>query len=102
MNRTPSEQSEFLRKALADEVTPEGIEKLKSQGQFGALTNLFPKEASGWAKQAGVRPEECLAWRRDDPTGFRAEVVVCTNAMFSPRPGMNINSYRIVRCNNVR
>ena len=97
--RTAAEQTEFLRKALNDEISPEGLAVLKKEGRFGALTNLFPAEGAAWAAQAGVKPEDCVAFRLDRTKGFRAEVVLARfQAPGSPLPA----TYRIVRCNNVR
>jgi hypothetical protein len=35
--KTAAEQTEFLCKALADEISPEGLAVLKRDGQFGSL-----------------------------------------------------------------
>ena len=101
--RTPAEQAEFITKALRDEISSEGLALLKRDGRFGPLTNLFPLEAQSWATQAGVRPEDCMAFRLDRPNAPRAEVVLVripdpsSATGHSPPP-----SFRIVRCNNVR
>lgn len=89
--RTSAEQTEFLTKALRDEISPEGLAVLRRQGKFGALTDLFPVEAKTWAEQAGVKPEDCVAFRMERDN-IRAEVVLV-------REG---ETYRIARCNNVK
>lgn len=43
--RSAPEQTEFVQKALRDEISPEGLTILRRKGQFGSLTNLFPAEA---------------------------------------------------------
>lgn len=45
-DRTPAEQTEFLTKALSDEISPEGLLVLQRDGAYGPLRNLFPTEAS--------------------------------------------------------
>ncbi|MCU0785623.1 MAG: hypothetical protein MUF81_16580 [Verrucomicrobia bacterium] len=97
--RTSAEQIEFLTKALHDEISPEGIGVLKREGQFGSLTNLFPVEAKTWAEQAGVNPEDCVAFRMER-NGLRAEVVLVNNAPLATRHSSL--AFRIVRCNNVK
>ena len=77
--RTVAEQIEFLTKALRDEISPEGLTVLRREGQFGALTNLFPAEAKTWAKQAGVSPEDCVAFKLER-NGLRAEVVLVNDS----------------------
>ena len=89
--RTEMELAQFVRKALRDEVSPEGIAVLRKNGQFGPLKEVFPKEAGRWAGLFGVKPEECVAFRAENH-GIRAEVVIFTNA---PQP-------RILRINNVK
>jgi len=89
--RTVPEQAEFINKTLRDEVSREGVVALKKAGQFGPLQEMFPVEATRWAKQAGVRVEDCVAFKMER-NGIRAEVVV-------HRSG---TAYRIVRCNNVK
>ena len=95
--RTAPEQAEFLSKALADEISPEGLTVLQRHASFGALTNLFPAEAEKWAKQAGVRPEDCVAFKLER-SGVRAEVVLAED----PALGSPHSVFRIVRCNNVK
>lgn len=87
--RSPREQAEFLRKALKDEVSPEGIAALKKQGRFGSLLEIFPEKGPIWAKQMGVDPMACVAFASGE-IPMQAEVVLLTKG------------YKIVRCNNVR
>lgn len=89
--RTVSEQAEFLSKALRNEISPEGLAVLRREGKFGSLTNLFPAEARAWAEQAGVKPEDCVAFRMERDS-IRAEVVLVRED----------EAYRVVRCNNVK
>ena len=91
LDRTPPEQVEFITKALRDEISPEGIIALKRNGAFGPLKQLFPTDAEAWAKQAGVSPAECVAFRLEK-NGLLAEVVL----------HMQEKTCRIVRCNNVK
>ena len=97
--RTPAEQAEFITKALREEISLDGLVLLKRDGRFGPLTNLFPDEAQSWATQAGVRPEDCMAFRLVRPNAPRAEAVLVRlpDTSHSPPP-----SFRVVRCNNVR
>lgn len=88
---TAQEQFEFLSKALRDEVSVEGSIVLQRKGDFGALTNLFPEEGIRWATQAGVDFNNCMAFKMERD-GIRAEVVLV-------REG---ETYRVVRCNNVK
>ncbi len=62
-SRTRAEQTEFIRKALRDELSPEGLAVLKQHGAFGPLLQVFPQEGTNWAAQAGVKPEDCVALR---------------------------------------
>jgi hypothetical protein len=89
-SRTPAEQSEFLRKALQDEISTEGLAVLRKEGRFGTLKEIFPQEAEKWAEQAGVNAQDCLAFRLDR-NGLTAELVVLRNEPFG----------KIVRCNNI-
>jgi hypothetical protein len=100
-SRTAPEQAEFLRKALQDELSPEGIAVLGHQGQFGPLQELFPAEAEAWASQAGVKPEECIAFKLER-NGLRAEVVLVKLHYFKPHTPPADEPYRIVRVNNVK
>jgi hypothetical protein len=97
--RTASEQSEFLVKALNDEISPEGLAVLRKQADYGPLRKLFPAEAEAWAKQAGVDPDECVAFKLERP-GLRAEVVLVP---YVPQvTGHSSPTFRIVRLNNVK
>lgn len=89
--RTPQEQEDFLRKALKDEVSPEGLEVLGREGEYGPLTEIFPAKGEKWVNQLGVNADACVAFRAERD-GIRAELVLLvTNG-----------SYRILRCNNVK
>jgi hypothetical protein len=90
-NHTIAEQTEFLTKALQNEISESGIEALKEHAAFGPLSKEFPNEAGRWAEQAGVKPEDCVAFKMQRD-GVRAEVVLVHEG----------NSYRILRCNNVK
>jgi hypothetical protein len=97
--RTAPEQSEFLVKALNDEISPEGLAVLRKHGDYGPLRKLFPVEAETWAKQAGVNPDQCVAFKLDRH-GLRAEVVLVPDSPLAPRPSSP--GFRIVRLNNVK
>ena len=90
-SQTPAEQQEFLTKALADEISPAGVEALKHHAEFGPLESIFPSEAPVWCQQAGVNADDCVAFKMEHD-GIRAEVVLVHNGQ----------SYRVVRCNNVK
>jgi hypothetical protein len=95
--RTAPEQAQFLTKALADEIFPQGLTVLQRGGSFGPLTNLFPAEAEKWSKQAGVKPEDCLAFNLER-NGLRAEVVLAEDSAHrTPHSAL-----KTVRCNNVK
>lgn len=95
--RTDAEQSEFLRKALADEISPEGLSVLKREGQFGPLTNIFPAQAAAWSQAAGVNAGDCVAFKLER-NGVCAEVVLVCDG-----PSKDAEApLRIVRCNNVK
>ena len=100
-DRTPPEQSEFLAKALNDEISPEGLAALKRHGDYGPLKILFPAEAERWAGQAGVNPDNCVAFKLDR-NGLRAEVVLAKPSTLNPQPSTGDAPYRIVRLNNVK
>lgn len=100
-NRTAPEQSEFLAKALSDEISPEGLAALKQHGDYGPLKKLYPTEAEAWASQAGVNPDDCVAFKLDR-NGLRAEVVLVKPPTLHPQPSTSEPSYRIVRVNNVK
>jgi hypothetical protein len=97
--RTSAEPAEFLTKALRDEVSPEGLAVLRREGQFGPLQEMFPQEAAAWATQAGVKLEDCVAFKLER-NGLRAEVVLLKLSSIE-RPASGI-AYRILRCNNVK
>lgn len=95
--RTVAEQSEFLLKSLADEISADGLAVLQRDGQFDSLTNLFPAEAQQWAAQAGVPVENCLAFKLQR-NGLRAELVLAPDSPYrTSHP-----TFRVVRCNNVK
>ena len=81
---------EFLRKALQGEISSEGIVALKKDGEFGPLSRVFPKEAAGWANQAGVKAEDCVAFKLER-NGQRSEVVLWKQGI----------TFLVLRCNNV-
>ena len=89
--RTVQEQSEFVRKALRDEISEDGLRLIAQRGTFGPLAKIFPLEGPGWAQQAGVDLDNCSAFKFED-RGLRSEVVLEAYG----------NAYRIVRCNNVK
>jgi hypothetical protein len=95
--RTPAEQTEFLTKALQNEISPEGLAVLKREGRFGSLRALFPKEADHWAELAGVNPEECVAFKAE-LNGLQAQVVLFKDSTTSDP----LSAFRVIRCNNVK
>ena len=97
--RTAPEQSEFLVKALNDEISPEGLAVLRKSGDYGPLRKLFPAEAEIWGKQAGVNPDECVAFKLERH-GLRAEVDLVPDS--PPATGHSSPGFRIVRLNNVK
>lgn len=90
-SQTPTEKQEFLTKALADEISPEGVIALKNHAQFGLAKLIFPDEYVNWCQQAGVDADNCVAFKMERD-GIRAEIVLL-------REGQ---TYRVVRCNNVK
>ena len=94
--RTIAEQAEFLRKALRDEISSEGVAVLGKKGRFGPLGEVFPDEAEGWARQGRVDSTNCVAFRMERE-GVRAEVVLVRQEGF----GAEEPPYRVLRCNNV-
>ena len=90
-SRTTSEQLEFIRKSLHDEISLEGFDVLKKHASYGPLKQLFPAEAAAWAKQAGVNPDDCVAFKLEQ-NGLKSEVVLV----------LENQSLKIVRCNNVK
>jgi hypothetical protein len=99
--RTAPEQSEFLVKALNDEISPAGLAEIKQHGAYGPLKKLFPAEAERWARQAGVNPDQCVAFKLDR-NGLRAEVVLVKPSTLNSQPSTREAPYRIVRLNNVK
>ncbi len=99
--RTASEQSEFLVKALNDEISPEGLAVLGKHGEYGPLRKLFPAEAEAWAKSASVNADDCVAFKLER-NGLRAEVVLLKPSLFDAHPSASPPSYRVIRINNVR
>lgn len=89
-DRTDAEKVEFLTKALRDEISEEGLRRLRKQGDFGALLDIFPETGQEWASKAGVDAGDCVAFRLEDD-GRVSELVVHTGTALS----------RIVRVNNV-
>jgi hypothetical protein len=100
-DRTAPEQSEFLTKALNDEISPEGLTILRKHGDYGSLREVFPAEAETWANQAGVDLDECVAFRLER-NGLRAEVVLLKPSTLNVQPSTGEAPYRIVRVNNVK
>ena len=88
--RTASEQAEFLRKALRDEVSPAGITALKREAIFGSLRVVFPEQAGRWSQQAGVNVDDCVAFKMEK-SGIQAQVVIYRSG----------SDFRILRCINV-
>ena len=72
-------------------MSPAGIVALKRAAVFGPLRDVFPDQAEQWAQQAGVKEEDCVAFKMEHG-GVRAEVVLLAKD----------GSYRIIRCNNVK
>ena len=89
--KTETEQVDFLRRALGEEISAEGLRILKQHAQFGALLSLFPDDGPRWASLAGVNPQECVAFRLER-VGLRTEVVLHVAG----------RDHRLVRCNNVK
>jgi len=89
--QTVAEQTDFLVKALHDEISPEGILALKHHAEFGSLKTIFPNEAADWCSQAGVNADDCVAFKMER-AGIQAEIVLV-------HEGQN---YRVVRCKDVK
>ena len=90
-SRTEQEQTDFLNKALRDEISAEGLKVLYETGRFGSLLAIFPDKANGWAETLGINPENCVAFR-GEKGDITAELVLEKTA----------DGYRIVRCNNIK
>jgi hypothetical protein len=88
---TTAEQSEFVLKAMHEEISSDGLASLRKTATFGPLKSIFPEEASTWAKNAGVSPDDCVAFKAEQD-GLRTEVVLVKKG----------DSYLVVRCNNVK
>lgn len=88
--KTEQEQSDFILRALRDEVSSEGMAVMRREAQFGSLEQVFPEDALLWASNAGVRSVDCVAFRLEK-NGLRAEIAIATN----PVP-------RVIRINDVR
>lgn len=99
--RSAAEQSEFLAKALQNETSPEGLAVLRQRAAYGPLNKLFPAEAGGWAAQAGVSPDDCVAFKLER-NGIRAEVVLLKPSNYESEVTHGKAPYRIVRVNNVK
>ena len=89
--RTTQEQDDFIRKALKDEISGDGLRVLVQSGEFGSLREMFPAEAEAWTKPHGINPGECVAFRASRDS-LQAELVLHVTQ----------SGYRIIRCNNVR
>ncbi len=74
-DRTDAEKVQFLQKALSDEISEPGLLALRRHGRFSPLDEIFPREGTNWAAQAGVNSTDCLAFRMERE-GIRAEVVL--------------------------
>ena len=90
-SRTPAEQQEFITKALADEISPNGVLALKHHAEFGPAKSVFPDECAVWCQQAGVSPDDCVAFKMER-AGIRAEVLLVRDGQ----------TYRVVRCKDVK
>lgn len=88
-SKTPPEHADFLHKTLHKERSADGLRLLKQQGHIGPLQKLVTAEAASRTGQAGVKPEDCVAFCLERDT-MTAEVVLV-------RAG---DTFRVVRCNN--
>ena len=89
--RTIQEQDDFIRKALKDEISEDGLRTLVEIGDYGQLREMFPAQAEAWTKPHGINPGECVAFRASRGN-LHVELVLHVTQ----------SGYRIVRCNNVR
>ena len=90
-SQTPEEQLEFITKALADEISPAGVEALKQHAEFGSAKSIFPEDYAAWCQQADVDANNCVAFKMER-AGLRAEILLVQEGQ----------TYRIIRCNNVK
>jgi hypothetical protein len=100
-HQTPGEQAEFITKALRDEVSRDGLAVLRRYGTYGTLKEIFPAEASSWASQAQVNPDECVAFKLER-NGLRAEAVLVKVTDPLSKPSTRNTHYQIVRLNDVK
>lgn len=84
------EKSDFILRALRDEVSVEGLAVMRREATFGSLAKVFPEDAQIWSSSSGVRADDCVAFRLEK-NGIRAEIALVTNP-----------TYRVIRVNNVR
>lgn len=89
--RATDDQARWVAGVLSDEVSNDGIAKLRRQARFGPLLEIFPAEAARWAEVANLPASECVAFRLER-AGTRAEVVLHQSS----------SGFRVLRCNNVR
>jgi hypothetical protein len=90
-SKPEAERREFLQSVLSDELSRDGLESLRSKGQFGAMRDIFPVEADRWARLFSVNPDDCVAFRMEN-SGVRAELVLLRRA----------EGFTVLRCNNVK
>ena len=90
-DRSETEKTRLMLEILGGEVTPEGIESLRENGECGTLQDVFPEEARKWTDPVRVDPALCVAFRLDGPE-FRSEVVLVNQE----------DRMRVLRCNDVR
>ena len=63
---------------------PKGLRSYgMKEGLFGPLQEMFPQEAAAWAAQAGVKVEDCVAFKLEQ-NGLRAEVVLKLSSIEHP------------------
>jgi len=102
---SPAEQSEFVIKALVNEISADGLAVLRKDAEYGPLSKVFPAEAEAWATQAGVSTGDCVAFKLHRP-GVDCEVVLVkpgSGALDGRRERSSADrSYKILRVNNWR
>ena len=64
-SQTPGEQQEFITKALADEISPDGVLAMKQHAEYGPAKSIFPAEIATWCQQAGVNSDDCVAFKME-------------------------------------